>query len=98
MIRPITINSLGNNSSYYLYQDGYKKASPATGPQEVEMRMYLKKDFDSSSVKDYYYPSVKAVYDFVNNKVPDAPTTDGNYILKCSISSGTPTYSWVQEV
>ena len=27
--------------------------------------------------------------------VPDAPTTDGDYVLKVSVSSGTPTYSWV---
>lgn len=29
--------------------------------------------------------------------IPDAPTTDGNYVLKCSVSSGVPTYSWVLE-
>lgn len=26
--------------------------------------------------------------------IPDAPTTDGVYTLKCTVSSGTPTYSW----
>lgn len=30
-------------------------------------------------------------------EVPNAPTTDGNYVLKCSVSNGTPTYTWVQE-
>lgn len=30
-------------------------------------------------------------------EVPDAPTTDGNYVLKCSVSDGTPTYTWVEE-
>lgn len=25
---------------------------------------------------------------------PTAPTTDGTYMLKCVVSSGTPTYSW----
>lgn len=29
--------------------------------------------------------------------IPTAPTTDGNYVLKVSVSSGTPTYSWVAE-
>jgi hypothetical protein len=28
--------------------------------------------------------------------LPTPPTTDGNYILKVSVSSGTPTYSWVE--
>jgi hypothetical protein len=30
--------------------------------------------------------------------IPECPTsTDGNFVLKCSVSSGTPTYSWVAE-
>lgn len=31
------------------------------------------------------------------DQVPAAPTADGNYVLKCSISSGTATYTWVAE-
>ena len=30
----------------------------------------------------------------ISAKVPDAPTTDGTYQLKCTVSSGTVTYSW----
>ena len=33
----------------------------------------------------------------VCNNIPAAPTTDGNYVLKCSIVGGVPTYSWVAE-
>lgn len=29
-----------------------------------------------------------------SSSLPAAPSADGNYILKCSVSSGTPTYSW----
>ena len=29
-----------------------------------------------------------------NSSIPSAPTTDGTYMLKCVVSSGTPTYSW----
>lgn len=29
-----------------------------------------------------------------SSSLPAAPSVDGNYILKCSVSSGTPTYSW----
>lgn len=29
--------------------------------------------------------------------IPPAPTTDGNYVLKVSVVSGTPTYSWEAE-
>lgn len=31
----------------------------------------------------------------LNTRIPSAPTTDGDYVLKVSVSSGTPTYSWV---
>ena len=33
----------------------------------------------------------------VCNNIPAAPTADGNYVLKCSIVSGVPTYSWVAQ-
>lgn len=45
--------------------------------------------------------TVKSAIDEVANnldtRIPAAPTTDGNYVLKCVVSSGTPTYSWVSE-
>ena len=34
----------------------------------------------------------------LDNKVPDCPTTeDGTYTLKCSVSGGVATYSWVKD-
>lgn len=30
-------------------------------------------------------------------KVPDAPSSNGTYVLKVTVSDGTPTYSWVAE-
>ena len=30
-------------------------------------------------------------------KVPDAPSSNGTYVLKVTVSGGTPTYSWVAE-
>lgn len=29
--------------------------------------------------------------------IPDAPTTDGTYTLKCTVTDGTPVYSWVAD-
>lgn len=29
--------------------------------------------------------------------LPKAPTEDGTYILKCTVSSGEATYSWISE-
>lgn len=34
---------------------------------------------------------------FPADELPAAPTTDGTYVLKCTVSSGTATYSWVEE-
>ena len=30
----------------------------------------------------------------IPTELPTAPTTDGNYVLKCTVSSGTATYTW----
>lgn len=30
----------------------------------------------------------------INTRIPTAPSNDGTYMLKCVVSSGTPTYSW----
>lgn len=38
--------------------------------------------------------SIAAAIDEVATRIPAAPTTDGTYMLKCVVSSGTPTYSW----
>lgn len=32
-----------------------------------------------------------------SEKVPDAPSSNGTYVLKVTVSGGTPTYSWVAE-
>lgn len=31
---------------------------------------------------------------YVDAKIPPAPTTDGTYVLTCTVTSGTPAYSW----
>lgn len=43
--------------------------------------------------------TVTLIYDgnvkqYIDTKVPDAPTTDGTYTLTCVVSGGVPTYSW----
>ena len=30
-------------------------------------------------------------------EIPTLPTTDGSYVLKCTVSSGTATLAWVAE-
>ena len=56
----------------------------------------LKANYNYSTAKVNTVPTAytTAMENKVKEKVPDAPTTDGTYILKCTVSSGTPTYSW----
>ena len=38
--------------------------------------------------------SIAAAIDEVATRIPAASSTNGTYMLKCVVSSGTPTYSW----
>ena len=33
----------------------------------------------------------------ITTRIPPAPTTDGDYTLRCIVSNGTPTYTWMGE-
>lgn len=39
--------------------------------------------------------TLKGLVDYVNGKIPAAPTTDGTYDLVCTVMNGEPTFSWV---
>ncbi len=39
--------------------------------------------------------TTKNTSDILASVYPTQPSNDGDYILKCSVSSGTPTYSWL---
>lgn len=43
----------------------------------------------------YANGDLKVTGDITANNIPAAPTTDGEYMLKCSVSNGTKTYTWV---
>ena len=77
----------GNNYSYknmYIYVDG--------------------SNFNLNNMYRIHFeipPHGYSVYDFytlvTRGKVPDVPSSDGTYVLKATVSSGTLTYSWVKE-
>jgi hypothetical protein len=60
---------------------------------------------DSGKIyRQYIYNTSNAWYHGENWKcvtngevIPDAPTTDGTYTLKCTVTDGTPVYSWVAD-
>ena len=44
---------------------------------------------------DYLPDSLFAeIKNYVDAKIPPAPTTDGTYILTCTVTDGTPAYTW----
>ena len=44
---------------------------------------------------DYLPDSLLAeAENYVDAKIPPAPTTDGTYVLTCTVTDGTPAYSW----
>lgn len=43
------------------------------------------------------YIGINAITDVSGMVIPNPPNTNGTYILKCTVSNGTKTYSWISE-
>lgn len=43
------------------------------------------------------YIDINAIADTSGTIIPNPPNTNGTYILKCTVSNGTKTYSWISE-
>lgn len=64
-----------------------------SNPEKVFQNKYFN---SASGLTSHSIPqAIDEVATNLNTRVPAAPTTDGDYVLKVSVSSGTPTYSWV---
>lgn len=77
-----------NDSSYYPANGTYvfRILITATGKVYTQYGSYVGNVWSMSD------PWKRMV---TTNEVPEAPSADGTYTLKCVVSSGTPTYSWV---
>ena len=49
----------------------------------------------SNALELYANGDLKVTGDVTANNIPAAPTTDGEYLLKCTVSNGTKTYAWI---
>ena len=49
----------------------------------------------SNALELYANGDLKVTGDVTANNIPAAPTQDGEYMLKCTVSNGTKTYAWV---
>ena len=71
------------------YSDVYIGINDISTP-EVNAKGELKDD--ATNTQTSFTNIVRA-----GNSIPAAPSSDGTYVLKCTVSDGTPTYSWVAE-
>lgn len=64
----------------------------STKVNNFNIHMLTQAQYDSitKAENDLYF-----ITDDVN--IPTAPTDNGTYVLKCTVSSGVATYSWVKE-
>ena len=98
------INPLCLFSSFSSYGNpgvllGFKNYSDNTTGQSTRSGYLF---LGERNLTDTIYPSGYATDNghklVLSNKVPDCPTSeDGTYTLKCSVSGGVATYSWVKD-
>ena len=100
-VRPLCLfNSFDySNRDYAGVLLGFKYPDEETVGQRTKSG-YLFLGF--KNLTDTIYPSAYATDNghklVLSNKVPDCPTSeDGTYTLKCSVSGGVATYSWVKD-
>ena len=79
---PLTINLTPQQIETLAGQNNL--STPLSGQSIETNGVEYKELFTFADVKEY-----------VNKKIPDAPTTDGTYTLQAVVSGGVPTYSWV---
>lgn len=87
---------LGNNPLQIVY--GLATPTELTlTPAELELLKgynYISSNGTTIAL-DYLPDSLLAEAErYVDAKIPPAPTTDGTYVLTCTVTSGTPAYSW----
>lgn len=74
-----------------------------TRPQSIDDLLIFDRALSESEVMALYQnrgntPKHYTLADYqLKQKLPAVPSTDGTYSLKCTVASGTPTYSWVAE-
>lgn len=83
----------------YLKLGGEDVSSNKTEARYEPHRIHFK-PFGSNTTYYLSFPSKTGTFALksdITDKVPDAPTTDGTYVLKAVVSSGVATYQWVLE-
>lgn len=98
-VRPLCLFNSFSSDEYAGVLLGFKSYTAETVGQNTNSG-YLFLGFEN--LTDTIYPSGYRTDNghklVLSNKVPDCPTSaDGTYTLKCSVSGGVATYSWVKD-
>jgi len=78
----------------------YKLATPielTLTPAELELlKGYNYISTNGTTISLDYLPNslLAEMENYVDAKIPPAPSSDGTYILTCTVTDGTPAYSW----
>lgn len=98
-VRPVTLSNL-----LWLQFDQYPIEDSANLLTSGEIYYQIQRLKDNKT--DYISPGSKypvtagAVYNAlqtINTRIPSAPSADGTYVLKCTVTNGAPTYQWVSQ-
>ena len=88
------------NGAYLLYE----LATPTTETADAYKDPQICDDSGSEEYIDTRAVSIPVghlteyVVDLDTSLLPNTPTADGTYTLKCTITDGIPTYSWIQDI
>jgi formyltetrahydrofolate hydrolase len=81
----------------YIENNAFNPSNMQTVSETVTINQASIPTAESISSREKRFTTGDQVYDYIQERVPDAPTTDGSYVLKVTVASGVPTYSWVNE-
>lgn len=82
----------------------YELATPTTETADAYKDPQICDDSGSEEYIDTRAVSIPVghiteyVVDLDTSLLPNTPTADGTYTLKCTITDGIPTYSWIQDI
>ena len=74
---------------------GFISTSVPVDAQRTAVNILPNKLIVIPNTENYTAPHTLATIEDIAEKVPDAPTTDGTYVLKVVVTSGVPSYQWV---
>ena len=100
-VRSLTTTSLSDFETVIADADiCYELATPTEltlTPAELELlKGYNYISTNGTTIALNYLPDslLAEAENYVDAKIPPAPSSDGTYVLTCTVTSGTPAYSW----